>query len=148
MFKHGFALIRDRLEHRLYPTVDDFTMDMVSMLNSKPEEPVLEWKINLPSYAPPVLLMSAETSRKDETLAPKTAERLLKQVKPLLEEAKKSERELENPSGDEVDMFAELKTGGIDEMEVDIGLVNGNGATTNGMVLDDNGHRKGNDPPV
>lgn len=157
MFKHGFTLIRDRLDHRLYPTVDTFAMDMTSVLNSKPEEPVLDWEINLPSYTAPMLLMSAETiNRKDEALVSKTAERLLKQMKPLLEEAEEAERELKEnpaptPNGEEVNIFEGLKThGGIDEMEIDIGqtppIINGND-TPNGMALDDS-HGKGDGLPV
>lgn len=153
MFRNGFTLIRDRLENRLYPTVDKFALDIVSMLNSNPEEPVLGWNINLPSYAPPMLLMSAGVKgHKDETLALTIAARILEQAELMLEDAREAEQELkENPAGDEVNMFAELgMTGSIDEMDIDIGQsltettganetngTNGtNGTTSNGMILD------------
>ncbi|KAH0613042.1 uncharacterized protein H6S33_009422 [Morchella sextelata] len=94
VFEQGFSLILDRIENRLYPTVETFAMDMLSVLNSAPSQPLLEHKFNIPSYTPPIL----EQKKDMDDLSQEAATTILKQVEPLLDEAGLKEIDLRTDS--------------------------------------------------
>lgn len=75
----------------MYPTVGAFATDLMSMLQSSPSQPILEYKINIPSYTPPAGLIVATPK---DLLGPAAASEILPKIMPVLVEAKRAEQEL------------------------------------------------------
>ncbi|KAL7268075.1 hypothetical protein RUND412_009318 [Rhizina undulata] len=96
VFKYGLALIKDRLEHRLYPEIEAYVKDLRSVLDSPHDEPRLDWNVNLPSYTRPFVVRPSITPTKSQMQ--KTALKIFEELEQPIEEAKESLRQLNAPA--------------------------------------------------
>ncbi|KAF8471873.1 hypothetical protein BDZ91DRAFT_716713 [Kalaharituber pfeilii] len=100
-FRVGFNIIRSRLHDRIYTAIDAFNTDLTTMLQSPPQEPKFAYSfppelgIAAPSRKPfTAQSLNTTAHEANDVQVQRTANRILRAIAPMIEEAKKKEDEL------------------------------------------------------
>lgn len=115
VFQRGFALVRDRLKHRLYPTVSAFSTDLQSVLQSPPDSPQTGFDIQVKNYVPPAMPLSeAPAGRHD---AGSIGRKIMHSLRGVLESAATREKSMhvvmQGPPAKRPRLLDEIALGGV-----------------------------------
>ncbi|KAI5801185.1 hypothetical protein EDC01DRAFT_510490 [Geopyxis carbonaria] len=93
-FQHGFGLIADQIEHRLYPSVAAFAVDIRSVLRSPINDPHLAFDIRVQGYVSPTFIKSQKYPEPGADVIAKDRERILGAFERLFPQSITIEKEL------------------------------------------------------
>ena len=115
VFQRGFALVRDRLKHRLYPTVSAFSTDLQSVLQSPPDNPQTGFDIQVKNYVPPhIPLPETPAGRHD---AGSIGRKIMHSLRGVLESAAAREKTMhemmQGPPAKRPRLLDEIALGGV-----------------------------------